>query len=716
MNTPSSTDDPATLFELEAAATNEAIRKVIEDIPDVCVRLDQREYETDVTSVRDSQECAELAATIVHTMTSVASAAPLPPKRTSSFAMRPTARDWENVSVSGIPLSHESSKRIQAWSAGIQTLAPSDATSDILSALTKMSTIGDDHVDMDAQLIKQRFELAQRLYSDRKFTEAVPHLERTLNTFTAQTEARQDIQMLLAKALMEIRPVSKHAETLLTEIVDNSSDRRHAEALGLLATVRMELYPDNLDKAKQSCRLAIVARRSIFGQYHEQTMDAVYQMAHLCTLSNDSDAIVWRQMLPEHLRSHSATGSRSPHMQLPSSPFAPPSSHADAHSKSYLDDITRLKADIKQYESRLEEKDHKLHNISMQAKALEESNSLRGEVLTMTRAAAQELQVKHSNLVEEHRTLQAERQDLERSREVLEQELQVQKYRAAEDQIELQTDAHNAQVELEAAQEDWARQKIAREAEMNERVYQLELKHKADLEKKTGCLDRRQGDSPCQIRVAELHAMHRREMEECKARDLQGWHQVKKELEQLNSLITAWKGDAERAITMKQHGIKWLMRDEELGEQLRMSTCAQQQVQMVQGAMARVLQRDEFDAQVESQPSTATAPSPNREQALTPGQRLRQEHEQSLAGRGGQGMSDAYREKEAKLREMLQSRLPDQKPIKKPPKSGLTGLVYGQQQPNDLAASASTPALVAAATMRNLSAKSRVERAEIFKT
>ena len=121
-----------------------------EDIPRACVVLDQRDETSDESTVKDSEELTEIAATIVKTMTSVASNDTVVPTHSSSFARRPTTQDWENASVSGVPQTHHSSQRIRAWSQSIQALTPADATSDIIGAMLRVTTFEDGHTDLDS--------------------------------------------------------------------------------------------------------------------------------------------------------------------------------------------------------------------------------------------------------------------------------------------------------------------------------------------------------------------------------------------------------------------------------------------------------------------------------------------------------------------------------------------------------------------------------------
>jgi chromosome segregation ATPase len=392
-------------------------------------------------------------------------------------------------------------------------------------------------------------------------------------------------------------------------------------------------------------------------------MDAVYQMAHLCTLSNDSDAIVWRQMLPEHLRSQSA----SPHMQSPSSPFARPTSDPNTHYKSYIDDITRLKADIKQFESRLKEKDHELRSISLQTKALEESNSLRGEMLTMTKTAAQELQMKHSILVEEHRKLQVARQELEQSREAAEVSLQAEKA-----QVEvLRASTTQYQARIEKTDVKWKTKMETREKQLYEHISELEVKHRDDLAKMRADLSRSQNDSTDRNTIKELKAAHRHEVAGLNAqlarlhreRDkiIKDWHQLQEDEHQTrdrHELILA-RLKNEHALSEANLQVRL-----EHDHQMKLSKVQKEHEQTVQEMLAQFSAREAQQAS-STGVSRAAAPSPERGQTLTPGQRLRQEHEQkysNIHGKPPPGMSDEYWETEAKLREMLQSGLPDQKP------------------------------------------------------
>lgn len=477
-------DDTSTLFEKELVVTNNAIRTVLEDIPNICVPLDQRDGDEPGTSVKDSEELVELAGSIVNTMSSVASNAPLPSKQTDHMPARPTMRDWENVSVSGVPMSHESSKVVQAWSSGIPGLSRSRGQFDMRSSVGTISMFGDEHAGLDSQMVKHRFDLARRLYADRKYKEAVPHLEKTLARVDEHSDLYQDIQMLLAKTLMEIKPLSVRIEALLNSIVNTSTDVRNAEALGLLATVRMELYPNDLEKAKEICELAAMERQNIFGRYHEQTVESIWLMAHLCTVTHDSDAIIWRQMLPEQFRNLSLEDGA---FKRAVSPFARQISSTDQVEK-----ISKLEANVKHLKDLTGKKSEELATAAAQMRSLQESNQLKGEMLELTKKSHTELQTKYQQLQVEHKALTTTGEQL-RQELVSEKQLQAAamhskdqaheelrlKLQYTEAQHELQVDHYLEQ--LAKSEEDWLKS-VDRERDLLASIESLKLEHAAEME------------------------------------------------------------------------------------------------------------------------------------------------------------------------------------------------------------------------------------------
>ena len=393
-----------------------------EDIPRACVVLDQRDETSDESTVKDSEELTEIAATIVKTMTSVASNDTVVPTHSSSFARRPTTQDWENVSVSGVPQTHHSSQRIRAWSQSIQALTPADATSDIIGAMLRVTTFEDGHTDLDSQLLQRRFELAQSLFAEAKFSEALPHLEKTLANFTAHTETRQEVQLLLAMTLLEIKPISAKAETVLAEIASNSTDRRRAQALRLLTTAQMDLYPDDLARAKESGTSAYGASREVFGLYHAQTMEAIRMMVHLCSVTGDSDALVWQRMLAEMLPARMNHEAQSPQSQRFMSPYVRPKSTPGLSQPSSSNEVDLLRKHLEESRQTLKEKEQQLSGAAMQLKALQETASLKDRLLKLTESAAQELENKQRRLHGQHDQLKSEMSSTKASMAALEQQ------------------------------------------------------------------------------------------------------------------------------------------------------------------------------------------------------------------------------------------------------------------------------------------------------
>lgn len=301
------------------------------------------------TSVVDSEELVEIAAGMVQVMSSAASSVAIPNRALSQISRRRIVNDWTNASEHGVPLSSLHSSLIQDWSATVHAFG---------HGFTNTSRWNPaDPFDMDSQLIKDRFEHARRLCAAEKFAEAVPYLRRTLETFPESTHARQDwqemrqdVQLQLAKTLMEIRPISTDAEVLLSELGDITSYQYHDEALHLLVHVQMELYPDDYTRAKRSCMRAIRARRTVFGQRHEQTIESINLMIELCIATEDGDTAIWQRMLIDSQRS-----TKSP-MWLKSGPRSDLDIQAriDVLTSEHQETISRLKEEALRKQQRLE--------------------------------------------------------------------------------------------------------------------------------------------------------------------------------------------------------------------------------------------------------------------------------------------------------------------------------------------------------------------------
>jgi hypothetical protein len=184
-------------------------------------------------------------------------------------------------------------------------------------------------------------------------------------------------------------------------------------------------------------------------------------------------------------------------------------------------------------------------------------------------------------------------------------------------------------------------------------------------------LSRSQNDSTDRNTIEELKAAHRHEVAGLNSqlarlhreRDkiINDWHQLQEVVQQTRDNHELILVRLEKQHALRETNLQVRM---EHDHHMKLSKVQQEHEQTVQEMLAQFSAREAQQAS-STGVSRAAAPSPERGQTLTPGQRLRQEHEQqhsNIHGKPHSGMSDEYWEKEAKLREMLQSRLPDQKP------------------------------------------------------
>jgi hypothetical protein len=434
-------DGSDTLFEAEIQETNVAIRRVLQDIPEVCVSLDQRQDDSPKNSVEDCQDLTEIAAKIVHTLSSVASNEPIEPLRTTQLPTRPTFKDWESASVSGVPLGFQTSRVLQEWSDGIEALAP-QSTADQWWAPSRAPMFGESQADMNSQRIAK----ASSLFREGKFKQAVPWLEKSLRTLPEQHPRRINVQLMLAKCLMEIEPLSPKAETLLSDVVNNSTHDQNAEALGLLAVVRKELYPNDLTKAKESCELAISARRNVFGSNHEKTLESISLMIHLCKISDDIDATLWQEHLPDDLAS-SGTKSGPPLRLLRAfSPFNRPNSASQPGMQRQLDKIKALETQIERYQDIISEKEQALNKEKESTGSAVTLHNRSRDELAMAFTKLSEMQQRYNSLQSEHAQLKATRAEeasrttrSSQSSDSLQQELETERQRSIELRLQLES-------------------------------------------------------------------------------------------------------------------------------------------------------------------------------------------------------------------------------------------------------------------------------------
>jgi hypothetical protein len=190
-------------------------------------------------------------------------------------------------------------------------------TSQFSDALhTPPSTIhNQEDYDIEVEFIKKRYKRAKVLMEVRKYREAIPHLKRTLDTIKAGGEspafpdprAYQEVQRLLATALMETGSDLADAETILTELFETStsepSDR--FSAAHLLSRLYLNQQPDDYTRAKTMCLIAVKGRNATLGRTHPETYASIALLCSICQTSNDSDEEIWRDMLPEDFHTDS---------------------------------------------------------------------------------------------------------------------------------------------------------------------------------------------------------------------------------------------------------------------------------------------------------------------------------------------------------------------------------------------------------------------------
>jgi hypothetical protein len=255
-------------------------------------------------------------------------------------------RDESAPSVRGVPLSTQKRLDLDSWVQAASG-APSEVSNfdngfplssagspSIAGASqwlnTPPSTIASQaEADVEVELMRRRIMKARDLMAREKFKEALPHLEKTLKETSEESEmssrwafedapSREEIQLLLATALTMDDPACNRAEPILREVFSspNSKPLDRLSAAHLLAKLWAELQrkdllrseePDpfsqgqsDLTEAKSMCLVAVKGRLPVLGRTDPKTYESIALLADICEASYDSDAELWRDMLPEN--------------------------------------------------------------------------------------------------------------------------------------------------------------------------------------------------------------------------------------------------------------------------------------------------------------------------------------------------------------------------------------------------------------------------------
>jgi len=230
-------------------------------------------------------------------------------------------REHDSLSVIGQPLTAHRRVQVDDWIQKAGTAEPAPPLSDNLSSVsladtsqtsmalyTPPSTIyTQDEVDIEVELVKRRFKKVKDLMAKGQFTDAIPFLKKILDTanedhISEYTQRREEIQILLATALTESDRHCQEAEPILREVSEspnaNLSDR--FSAFHLLARLLLDLHPEDCTEAKSICLKVVKGRATTLGRTDPKTYESIALLASICQASNDSDAEIWREMLPDN--------------------------------------------------------------------------------------------------------------------------------------------------------------------------------------------------------------------------------------------------------------------------------------------------------------------------------------------------------------------------------------------------------------------------------
>lgn len=145
-------------------------------------------------------------------------------------------------SLHGFPLDRRICDRINSWMSNISSITPSDNLSQSISrfsissesasseyastVLTAPSTVR-NLPDLQAEIIQRRYKHGLQRMSEKKYVDAIAHLERTMEQFTSQSIPLHvlgqnvsflSIQYNLAKALIKAKIKARELEKFLNEI------------------------------------------------------------------------------------------------------------------------------------------------------------------------------------------------------------------------------------------------------------------------------------------------------------------------------------------------------------------------------------------------------------------------------------------------------------------------------------------------------------------
>jgi hypothetical protein len=287
-----------------------SIAQISKDLSTVCIKLQARSQDRQSINLsEDSEELTEIAANLVKEASSIASSA-----RSASSAstvgseastIRSTAQRWESISLDGMPMGPQMKDRIQSWRktlwSSASSLSTTTGTSNALikssaSSVTYVTDQNDDaDLDFEQYFLIRRYNYAKELCLKKQFKQAIPHIEKTLDSFTDSTETsiRRSVLIILIQAQLELPEIPRTtAQHLANALKYSEADETH-EVLHLQARVEFKANPKDPEIAQQTCLKAIKARASQFGRKHKLTVESIQLMSDICVESRDQDGVIW---------------------------------------------------------------------------------------------------------------------------------------------------------------------------------------------------------------------------------------------------------------------------------------------------------------------------------------------------------------------------------------------------------------------------------------
>jgi hypothetical protein len=180
--------------------------------------------------------------------------------------------------------------------------------SELLFTPPASTTVGQQDDDIEIEIARRRWNLAQSLLVEGKYEAAVPHLRRVLldiegHRIRSDRWNQSDIQFLLAKTMMETSSRNK-ANALFKAVYESRDSKplKRASAAHFLASSIFEnvgVQNNDLEEAKSFCMYSIQTRKKHLGCDDAAIRSSIALIRDICQFMDDPDWDIWNSMLPK---------------------------------------------------------------------------------------------------------------------------------------------------------------------------------------------------------------------------------------------------------------------------------------------------------------------------------------------------------------------------------------------------------------------------------